>query len=749
LDFGLGLPAEIVVIMYGCFENCWTCRCAQSRNETMARRNLRIIIAGIAATCLLTVPAVGWGEPDRAAGVRSAADELHQWLGDNEAARSWQRYLHWDQLQSELAKGEAADRQVIRDVLARYQSDAKGLEMRRFVAVRQALATWLETLSPPGRDELPAAVRAAQSGFQAPSDAMLAERRANVLSRATVLESFLARGGRATVQQKFLQWDVFEQQLAQPTPDLQKLNAVLQQLYSNTPGLERPQFRDLRSALHDFMNMALVHATPSMAEQYKQTLDALATELEAYLQAPTAERSHVIGRHVGWLNSAGQAPHLVTAIRKHLAQPNLHVQISNRFVQAGVNGPIDETTPLSDNILGTSLVGTARMQGLIELQLVPCDSKAVFDILLNGTANSQNVGTNRGVRVYTVGATSVAAKKRVEIDDRGIHAVPAQAACATRSTITGVEHCLRLVRQIAWNSAQRQKARAESIANARAEGRVALQMDERTDEMLAESRQAFMERFRNPLLRRGEFPEQLRLATTQDQIRVTMMQANLFQLAAPSALPDMTGDHDLAVRVHESFVGNFSEAAIGGMTLTDERLVEMLEENNREVPEELRIDPSKDPWSITFAANHPVRVEFADQKVKVVIRGRRFTRGEQAVVAEMDIWAVYNLNRTPEGATLAREGDVQAEYTKGGFENAAKIAVKTMMRKKFDALFKTEIGEAGPLKLAFLDASQGWMSLGWAFPANAAAATAAIDATAAADRQALAEIRPATDNDSR
>ena len=49
---------------------------------------------------------------------------------------------------------------------------------------------------------------------------------------------------------------------------------------------------------------------------------------------------------------------------------------------------------------------------------------------------------------------------------------------------------------------------------------------------------------------------------------------------------------------------------------------------------------------------------------------------------------------------MTREGEVEAEYTKQGFENAAQIAVKTLMRKKFGALFKEEFVGDG---LQFVD----------------------------------------------
>jgi hypothetical protein len=340
------------------------------------------------------------------------------------------------------------------------------------------------------------------------------------------------------------------------------------------------------------------------------------------------------------------------------------------------------------------------------------------------------------VVIHSTGYADLAGSKRIEVDAEGIHSRPARASAATYTSINDISHRIQVIERIAWKQARRQKARAEGIASSRAASRLAQQMNQRAHEMLAEPRDTFATKFRYPLLRRGEFPQMFELATTTDRINVRMLQANMFQLAAPSSPPEIEA-HDVDVRLHESFVGNFSEAMIGGFELTDERLVEILEENNREVPDELLIDPSKDPWSITFANQQPVRVEIGDQRLKVTIRGRRFTRGEQVVSAEMDIWAVYLLERTAEGATLTREGEVQAEYTKGGFENAAQIAIKTLMRRKFDALFKTEIAgeginlggrwdEAGTLKLAHLDASSGWLSLGWNLKPASAETTASL-----------------------
>lgn len=580
-------------------------------------------------------------------------------------------------------------------------------------------------------DPLVSQVQQWMDRFQPISPEEVEAKKRRALEAASQLQSYLARGGQAVVQgwNRYLRWEVFEREMAKQQPDLQALNQVLQQLYADTPGVERVPFREFRSALHAFMNASLVAATPAMADQYRSQLNALAEAIVKYRQQDTPENAEAVGRILGWLEDAGQAADLVSKVRSEFCKPNFWGVASARLAQASASEPIDEVMPLQDCILGTSIQGNAHTVGQVHLELIPSEEAAALAIRLVGTANSNNVGNNRGVLIYSTGQTALDVRKEIRVDSQGIHLAPAEAQCETSTQITGVWHRLCVVRKIAWQQANRKKPQAEQVANARAELRAAQQMDQRTEELLDSAQRDFAEKFRNPLLRRGEFPRLMQFVSTTDQLALTLLQANASQLAAPSDPPQVPSHLDLAVRVHESFVGNFSEATIGGYTLTDERLVQLLEENNRQVPEELRIDPSKDPWSITFAQRQPIRVEFRDQKMKITIRGRQFTRGNQTVTAEMDIWAVYRVEQTAEGVKLTREGDVQAEYTRGGFESAARIAVKTLMRKKFEALFTPEFAGEGielprrqgrsdaqpplRLKLAHLDVAHGWLAMGW------------------------------------
>ncbi len=212
-----------------------------------------------------------------------------------------------------------------------------------------------------------------------------------------------------------------------------------------------------------------------------------------------------------------------------------------------------------------------------------------------------------------------------------------------------------------------------------------------------------------------------------------MLQANAAQISAASDAPGWDADHDLGVQLHQSVVANFARATLGGMTLTDEKLAELMGEATGEVPEELQITADKTPWSITFSSTRPVRATFSDSTFRIVIRGRQFTKGSQVTNENVDISAAYKMERTDAGAKLTRIGDVEITFV--GREELAtgQVVLRTFLRKKFDAMFEPEIASegfelpnqwsvAGSVHLEQMQAQDGWLVLGWGLdepPVNA------------------------------
>ncbi|MGE0760265.1 MAG: hypothetical protein AB7F89_19375 [Pirellulaceae bacterium] len=681
--------------------------------------------------------------------VSEALAEQNRWLGEDENAQNWRRYLHADALVEQLSRGAGADRQVLESVLERYSGENPGLSSARFVAVREALAAWLASLPRP-LTELPGVARRAQDAFQQLSADQVAASRARLERDMQVLEAALSTTSPENAQawKDYLKWNELQQELAKPEgPSPVALQGFAERYNANEEGLELPAFANLR---HDLLDHAytLYFAEGKQAKsQYAQRLEEIAKRLESFVQQRSTEDASVVGQYVGWLERGGQAPQLVTSIRRHFDEPNLLATVSQRLVAAGANSDearakLNQPQAVRDVILQTSIEGTAYPQLNIDVSLVPSDERAAFDVHLIGGATSQNVGYRGPVTVYTTGYTSIHAAKRVYFDALGMSTSAAGASCATSTNIYDIAANCRLIERLAWKQAGKSKGQAESIASGRAEARIARQLDREMGERLAQANESYAERFRNRLLRRDGFPRVFHTSTSADQLTLQLLHASPNQLAADSTPPVLNETHDLSVRVHESLIANFGETLLGGVTLSDERLIELLTELKAEIPEELQITPDKDPWSITFTNERPVSAVFDGDTVRMAIRGRRFTRGDREVRAVVEISATYRLERSGNGAKLTRQGDLVADYVNRENQSVFEITMKSFLRKKFESLFKPEIASdglmlpeqlrsIGKLHLQQLTSQTGWLVLGWQVPPDSAALTGAAADTSA------------------
>lgn len=576
--------------------------------------------------------------------------------------------------------------------------------------------------------DLLALVEVAKTQFRPLPEGRLARAEADLTEAAAQLDRFLATGGAANAEQwkEYLRWDETLAELQKsdgPAPSL--LQQLLPLYYNNHGSLEHPRFTAMRSALLEYRYARGLTDDAQLAERYVAQLDTLAKHLTAYQEEPSVERGQAIGSIVGWLEIAGQAPELVAAVRACYVQPNLYTVVSERMVNAGFTLNVTETQDVQDCILGTSIRGQATMRGRTRITLLECADRARLLLTLDGTIHSNNVGVNRGVRILSNAQTSVEGTKVVFLDKAGLSSERPQVWCDTNSVINAIQARCGIVEKIAWKRASKSKGTAEQIGSRHAEERVAAGMEQRAAEILAKAGDEYQQRFRRPLLRRDEFPQNLKFRTTPGQMHVVWSQANASQLAAPNTPDPLTGSYDLAVQLHESFVSNFSRAMLGGIRLTDKRLVEILQKNGAEVPEELVSSDGVEAWAITFSARDPISATFSDHTVRFAIRGSQFESGENRVRRSIEMSATYNVEKTPAGAMLTRQGDVSVEYVGvTGQLPAEDIAIRSVMRKKFEALFRPQFEttgitlpgrweEFGTLHLEELVTHSGWLNLAW------------------------------------
>ncbi len=657
--------------------------------------------------------------------IRQATDAMNAWLGEGENGDRWRRFLRIDQLQTQVAKGDEADPVEVLAVLAKFRRESAGLQSEQFVAVREALEAWLEARDASPAQALSAWVASAQPEFSPVSEEQVKAARDELVGAAESLDAFLASGPKENrdAWHEYLNWNVLQEQLkSEESVDLDLLGSILLKYYEGHPGLEFVPFVELREALLQYRLLLSAKNDPDIQARFNNQLARLSRDLGGETSVAG------VSARLAWLDQLGQTPQIVSRVRSGFDAPNVYFSVAAETVTSGLADDVDDESQVNEMILGTRISGVARTVGKLSARLLPREDKAAIEVTLTGQSNTNTVGRQRPVRIYSRGVTEVFGRKRLFVDDSGIFGEPATAQCTTDNDIYSIRtdgrFASRLIQRVAWNRASQQQRQAERIAARRAEVRVSRLMDSRGEETIRSSNDRLEDEVRRPLKQRNIFPRWVRFWSTDERLHMRALQGRRIQLAADSRPPSMPS-HNVNIQVHESMVFNTAVNAMGGFLMTDERARDLVKELTGDVPEELEIRQDEDPWSITFDRTQPLSVRFNGNQVVIAIRGRRFTRGDQVVSSVMQIAASYTIEASEGRVMMVRQGDIDVTYPGVTRQlSLAELANKTFMTRKFEGLFKQEILGEGldlperwrnleDLQLEFTSTDRGWLSMGW------------------------------------
>ena len=570
--------------------------------------------------------------------------------------------------------------------------------------------------------------------FRPVSEGTLAGAAAKLRAALGPLDRLLARSPSGANWKKYLDWPALEAQAASGSnADPATLRRLQKLLDAGENGLEMHQFATVRRAVTAYAEAAEAAKSPEAQAAYAQRLDKLAAAVAAGAAAGTTEALDPVGPLLAKLADSGQAPGVVARVRSAVDRPNLYLDIDESLLGSAVNRVVDERAPINDTVLGTRIRGTGHTTGLVLLDFVPALDQAIVDIALDATNHSDTRGSQGPVTVRTHGTTKVDARKRIMIDDERVSALPVEAHASTSTRTAGIGVSKRfgqnLIRKIASRKIAEMRPKAEAISEQKARERVRQQFDSQTAGAIAQAQSDYQAKFRRPLMDRGWYPEMLHLNTSDSRLSVVARKALSDQIAAFTPPPAVDPDAVMAARIHETLVNNAAEITLGGRTITQQFVEEQIKKNNGTLPEALGNDPDQAPWSITFAKRKPVELDADDSRVKMTVRGTRFTSGDREFPA-MDIWAAYRIEPAEGKIRLVRDGDVQIYppgFVPGGGEKltVAQTSLRRILQKRFGKVFKEvvdveplkmpgQLAGAGPLPMEqFVARKDGWVAAGW------------------------------------
>ncbi|WP_430453652.1 hypothetical protein [Rhodopirellula europaea] len=531
-----------------------------------------------------------------------------------------------------------------------------------------------------------------------------------------------------------------------------------QRLSGPEEGLELSRLVALRESLDRYL-AALRYGNPerglAVIERQLETLAGiLSSEENANEQTESTPRTlaDLSGEEVAQIESivetlaaANQASDLVSRITGRYSSPNLRAFVDGRVISDAITRPVNNPERVNDCLLGTRIIGDARVVGNVTGSLLPSEGNIRLLIRLDGQFSTSTKGYNGPVTLRSSGFGQVYAARQLAITEKRVFAGEPIATASLSTQINQINHPLKLVRKIASKKAAEMKPQAEAISRRKLQDRVLEGFRQQTDEEASRTFPDLDAKMR-PWLRRLDLPAPTRtIGSTTDAVHVRATMRRPFGLSAPGEGPSLSmvrtatssgtypGGYSAAIQVHESILNNTVMKLLAGETFTPEKLRDLTSsfgipsDKDASAETDVTDDEPTESFEVDFSGFRPVYFEARDQTLRIGLRGDRFAQGDRELDRRLEVSAVYRPAITEDGRMiLIRDEDIDLKFPGGRRLTLSQTAIKANIEEGFDKLFPmtllhrewtlpstlqlpTLAGRSA--KVIGIDAQDGWLTL--------------------------------------
>lgn len=553
--------------------------------------------------------------------------------------------------------------------------------------------------------------RAAESAeWQTPSDSDLAASRTDIRSAKEQLDYVLANTPDGQQWREYFLWDDLNAAVADATAlDVvalsdarNRLLPIFTRLADDQAGLERAEVQALRVAVRTHVrqiNALLVRRGPQEAEARRQRISELVNEGRW-----TAKAQSEYHDHLRWLHDHYQTTPSVLAATHW---PNLTTAISADIIRKITTTSVSDPTDVNECIVGTRVIGSGVTSGVGWLEPIESSGEARLAARFSGVMNSDTVGYNGPVRIYSDGQTQLTGTAVLALNSKGLRQlsqhVDASADSQTKAIRTKFKGLLdRVVKKIATRKAAESKAQANWESSNKARQSFSKRFDEDILEQVTEGDASLQRFLLLPLRRRDLTPENWDWQSDPYSLRTFVGFDGRDRPASPVAVPPSlsptNGGAGIQLAVHQSFIDNAAEGYLGGLT---QKLSDIADQNGAQGKEEVSNAPNDDVV-IVLDDFQPARCIFDNDMLtfhllpKQIIAGGREAGG---VIIKIQ----YRIERTGSGWQLRRASapNIEPQPT---FSRKPRFSVSgSAIRVIVEPRLEEELPEFLPLDLPSLD----------------------------------------------
>ena len=494
--------------------------------------------------------------------------------------------------------------------------------------------------------------------------------------------------------------------------------AVLARLYS--PSLNREQKQYLHSAI-DKDTIGVLKACSTDAIDLKQLVKRI-EKFEANENGATQFYLNDSYQSLLWSDDIRDQK-LAHQLQCHYRNANFRVSVSEELLNRMVPQPPTMRQPYRDNILGAEVVGQNRISNQLQLSLIPDPEQISMKLETFGKVDSRTTASRSGIVVENQGTSRFRIIKRLALGQHGIFAYRPQTTSQVAQRVVGMRSNLDKIpplgwvaRRIASNKIAEQAPATKRYAQQQLEAQAENIFDQEVENMLNDLETSLTNNLLHPLIAMDLDPDPVEISTTKERINMRYRLAGRDQMSASTARPRGVASSLMSMQIHESAINNtLSRFDVAGKKFTTEELIDYLNQTFGEGF--VQVDSSKQkPAKFEFAPFDPVRVQFEEQAISIVINLRSFQIGKGKRWKNLVIKSTYDpqvIGGFNIGMTQSKEGlRIKGKRLNVGDQLAIGVICEVMFPEQLQiAMMPGQLAQQ--LKVAQAETSQFVVSNGW------------------------------------
>ena len=342
--------------------------------------------------------------------------------------------------------------------------------------------------------------------------------------------------------------------------------------------------------------------------------------------------------------------HAAQVIDSHYRNANFRLTISQAFMNRLLPELPTIAEPVSETVQGARISGRSRVSNKLNVALVPDNQQLSFQIQTSGHVQADTVARTNVFRIMNQGQANFEVYKQISVNSDGIDtSQKAYATSTSNQLLVGIQSKLDnvpLFGSIARRAAERKVREQTPKSNQMFRRKVTQSAEARVEEVIAEQvnvvSQAATEKLLKPLVALDLNPTPLQLSTTESEIVIRYRLAGRDQMAANTARPKINTPSLLGMQLHQSLVNNvIARLGLNGETFTGQELAKHMQKVLGVKAKE-QVDDEQQDAQFKFAALDPIRLDFVDNRVNIVINLDALKVGKSAkTIRRLSITAAY------------------------------------------------------------------------------------------------------------